>query len=284
MRWLDRDTRITGAELEQRYSQWRATEDGAQKLRRIALGVGAAVALGAAAVVTTNVSSINTQTAQLREHSAELSEAIVELSASREALASASVSWDTVQETAESRAEAVAAAQNTFAQLYWDSTQSPSTEDGALSEPVMQIAEHRRALAEFFAPATFVLDDEEIYGFDTGLQLDEAVIDPRLAWFIAWTSPDSTLSPEQYQWRVHALSPDPADPARAVVSWANVGPDDEVLAFAQSSFVATDGGDDGAFEQLSLNISTKGVKYAQGTGVDALAGALADTADEEDQQ
>lgn len=161
---------------------------------------------------------------------------------------------------AQKRSNDLAAAEQRFAQIAWEGNRDSRTDDGRPAGAVLRALEHRREMAAFFEPASFVLTDEQAYSFRTEDLTGPGKIDPRQPWFSAYETPPkagggpTAASPESYVWKTVSVAPS-GTPGVFSVVWANTDTGTgELLAWATARYsVESD-----AFNTLAVHRTTQG--------------------------
>lgn len=285
--------KVSGTELETRFDGWRdhrrevrearTAEEGARVIRRgvsVLLGVGIL-----AGVVFTGVSN-HTYASSSSKNEATISELRAEHDQSKVVPKSEDIADEMValNKAAADDAKAVRDAQQTYADLYYQAGRQSGFDNGAPNQAMLDTAEHRKDLAEYFDESSYLVDDDDAYTWQNVLPFDEATeIDPRFAWYVrydGWEAADSA----SYTWSVETVMPEmdvldgevSADKARVV--WVCRDAESEtVLAWANAIY--TYDGDDGTFSQLELVVTSSGAedlypgsKKADGSDVPELSG------------
>jgi hypothetical protein len=161
---------------------------------------------------------------------------------------------------AQKRSDELAAAQQEFAAIAYAGNAEPGTNDGRPKPAVLKSLEHRKVLADFFAPESLVLSDSQAYSFRTEDLLGPGRIDPRLPWFTRYDPAGDTGSarkasdPKGYTWKTASVSLSGSPGVMSVV-WTNTDAGTgELLAWATARYSA----DTNTFRNLIVNRTTRG--------------------------
>lgn len=199
---------------------------------------------------------------------------------------------------AQQRSDDLAAAQQLFAQIAFGGNTEPGTNDGRPKQSVLAAIEHRRTLAEYFAPESLVLTDDEAYTFRTEDLLGPGRIDPRQDWFTRYeplTEEDTAeaaedtdgetatgavqgvMDPTGYAWRTASVTLS-GTPDVMVVLWTNTDTETgELLAWATARYSV----ESNTFRSLVVNTTTRGDVFQLKVGSsDSGSESEADTAAE----
>ncbi|MFD0269368.1 hypothetical protein ACFVGY_22790 [Streptomyces sp. NPDC127106] len=286
-------TKVTGAELEERFAGWmmrrrekgqaRAPADNARLLRR---GVTAVMSAGILAlVITAGVTgeSFKTTTADNEAQILQLTQQLDD-ARSKPAKADVGAQLSKLAEAAAADAKKVAAGEQTFAELYHQADVQPSRKNGAPNQATLEIVEHRRDLAPLFDKNSFLVSDKEAYSTSSLTPFDATTeIDPRHAWYIRYDG-DKAAAPSTYAWKVETVMPDLSVKGgsgatnQARVIWlCRDTTSGEVLAWASARYVRN--GTAGTFDHLALVVTAAGashenpaVRMPAGSGVPELSG------------
>ncbi|HEU5223069.1 MAG TPA: hypothetical protein VFU07_05235 [Candidatus Lumbricidophila sp.] len=215
-------TRVTPEELLAKQAAKTAARSGAQSRVRASTCVGVALMLVAAtaAISASQIASNserklaegNAHIDQLTGHVDYLKGASSTGTGKTGGTAAPLADVSAVLEQAREAGNKVAELQNQFPALL--ASNSASAGNGAPSQGVLAAVAHRKDLAPFFAPGTYLLDDSVVYSATSELGLGPKQIDPRLQWF------DRIPSAGAYRWRVAAVTgSESGSPSLSEVSW-----------------------------------------------------------------
>lgn len=274
--------RVSGVELEARFDDWvdgrrarraeRTPEDAARVLRRgIAAAMGAGVvalviAFGATSSSYESDRSGNQDRITALEGQLEQARAVPEDTGAEDQLAA-------VAAAASKDGKSVAAAQQAFADLHRRMSTEPDPGNGAPNQAAQDMAEHRKDLAPYFDPGTFIADDEDAYIWQNVPPYDEATeIDPRYAWYVRYDG-EAASPATASTWSLETVTPvldakrQTAATDQATVVWlcrdAETG---DVLAWARSTYTYDAATQKGTFGSLDLVITAAGAEHQQSTG------------------
>ncbi|MGI8306945.1 hypothetical protein [Saccharopolyspora hattusasensis] len=267
--------KLTGVELEARFDAWRneqrakrearTPEDGARMLRR-----GLGVIMGAAILALVIASAVTGKVFQADKAENDSRITILE----KQVTDAQAMPVDTdlpekmtkLSEAAAADAGKVRDAQQTYAELYHQSSTQPGTDNGAPNEAMAATAEHRKVLAPLFSKTSYVADDEDAYTWQNVVPFDAASeIDPRFPWYVrydGWKASDSGT----YSWKVETVMPNlgsqdfsgATNEAKAVWLCRDVK-SGYVLAWA--SAVYTYDGQSGVFDDLNVVVTAAGAAH-----------------------
>lgn len=285
--------KVTGAELEERFTGWtlrqheraqtRSPEDNARLIRRTvtaAMGVGTLVLVVATGVAgeSFKVSTAGNE-AQIVQLKGQLHDA-----RSTPVKADAGAQLSKLTEAAAADAKKVATGEQAFATLYHQAGVQPSPNNGAPNQATLEIIEHRRDMAALLSKNSFLVSDKEAYGASSLTPFDATTeIDPRYAWYIRYAG-RYAAAPSSYAWKVETVMPDlsvkdgSGATSQAKVVWlCQDTKSGEVLAWASARYVRN--GTTGAFDHLALVVTADGARYENpaikmpaGSGVPELSG------------
>jgi hypothetical protein len=131
---------------------------------------------------------------------------------------------------------------------------------------MLAVAEHRRALAPYFSPKSYLVDDAEAYRWSTVDSFDAGTeIDPRYAWYVRYDG-QTADDPGTYRWKLETVLPDlkrssaavPTDSARVVWLCRDTATG-EVLAWANGHYRYD--GKTGVFDELEVVVTVAGAQY-----------------------
>ncbi|MFD7853430.1 hypothetical protein ACFV6B_03925 [Streptomyces microflavus] len=286
-------TKVTGAELEERFTGWtiakrervqaRSQEDKARLIRRSVTAVMGLAVLSLVVAAGVGGESFRASTAdnkvqimQLKGHLNDAQSTPLKEDAGGQLLK--------LTEAAAGDAEKVASGEQTFAALYHQAGVQPSPRNGAPNQATLEIIEHRRGMARLFSKGSFVVSDKEAYSTSSLMPFDATTeIDPRHAWYIRYDG-QNAAAPSTYGWQVETVMPDlsakdgSGTTNQAKVVWlCRDTKSGEVLAWASARYVRT--GAKGAFDNLALVVTAAGAHYENhvikmptGSGVPELSG------------
>lgn len=258
--------RMTGAELESAFDGWsiekraqlaaRTPEENARALRKVGVATIGALILALLVVAVVSDESYRAEHAENSERIASLTHGVAEAEEPRddeEVKAALTALATDVSE----KAESVAKEQQGFVDLYRKAASAPAPGDGAPSPEMEDVAEHRRALAPYFADKALVLDDAEVYQWSTAVSHGPDTIDPRYAWYVRHDG--HTPSPASAStWAVESAMPVVGEEGLAHAVWTCTDTETEdVLAWASADF----DGETGAFVDLDLVITAAGTEH-----------------------
>lgn len=259
--------RVTAAELEARFDSWREDRtirreqrDPAQRSAwgRTTLGIAMVAVLGGVSLF----GGLNDDARDRRIE--EQDQTIGGLEAALRVLnatVDVGISDDLVRlvEMAATDAEAVADAQHRYAELAYQAHSEDSAGEGAPTVSTLAMAEHRRTLAEYFDPSTWLVDGENAYQWSTDSQFDNLrEIDPRFEWYIRYDGMNPAAS-STYQWQVESVTPrlptgSNPEVTTAQVVWTCIDTaTDEVLAWAEAEYTLLDAGEDEQADMASTS-------------------------------
>ncbi|WP_181273682.1 hypothetical protein [Brevibacterium oceani] len=267
--------RVDAEDLQEKFEAWdaarrerraeRTPEDSARSIRR-----WIAAALGAGVVATVAVSSVllgdfDAEHASNESRISQLEQQVVGAEADAiPADADLAGLITSLTKAASTDAEEVAVAQQAFAGLNRKATTAKMPDDGTPSHEMLDVVEHRKELADYFAEESFVAEDDEAYQWTTAPQFDPTIeIDPRYAWYVRYDG-GVAADPDAYAWSVSTVMPilddEEGAPTRASVVWLCRDTDtDEVLAWASATYVLDEGSEDsGAFQDLEVAVTAQG--------------------------
>ncbi|QNE18084.1 hypothetical protein F1D05_09540 [Kribbella qitaiheensis] len=261
--------KLTGADLEKQFTNWsvrrrdRRTERAAARtpeIRAQAARSGIAVMLGLALAATAVVSAVS-RTAY--EHQAAANAARIDALQNQTpgtATAPASpvkpvdaTALATLSARASQAAREVADKQQDYAVLFRAVNNAPSAGNGSPSETVLKTVSHRKALARYWDPKSFVVEDSLAYAFTTTPYFGRDEIDPRFPWYVRYDGL-KVSDPRSYSWTVESVMPTIDAPGTARVVWVNRNLHATVLAWA--SAVYTDS--TRVFSRLDLVVTAAG--------------------------
>lgn len=274
---------LTGVELEARFDDWfegrrakraeRTPEDVARSMRR-----GVAVVMGVGMLVLVMVyGAMNSSFAhQASVDTGRIGDLQVQVDQAK------SVPQDTgaagllteVATAAARDGKAVATAQQEFAGLNHRISVEPDPGNGAPNQAAVDMAEHRRALAPYFDPGSYIAKDKDAYIWQNVPPFDEATeIDPRFAWYVRYDG--ETASPAgASSWTVEMVTPvldgksQTAATNSATVVWlCRDTATGKVLAWARATYVYDAKAKKGTFKDLDLVITSFGASHQQSSKV-----------------
>lgn len=138
--------------------------------------------------------------------------------------------------------------------------------DGAPSQAAIATATHRRDLAPFFDPSSFIASDQDAYQWQDATPFDEYTqIDPRWPWYVYYTGSRAS-APSTYQWTVSSVMPVITPhattlPAQVRVVWECrlTTPARTLLAVASALFTPRDTA--GVFSDLTVTFTSDGAAH-----------------------
>lgn len=161
---------------------------------------------------------------------------------------------------AQKRSDALAAAQQQFAEIAYAGNADPGTNDGRPKPSVLRSVDHRKSLAAFFAPESLVLTDAEAYSFRTDDLLEPGRIDPRMPWFTRYdpaagaSAARNASDPKSYTWKTASVTLSGSPGVMSVV-WTNTDAGTgELLAWATARYSV----DNNTFRSLTVTRTTRG--------------------------
>ncbi|MEU7156133.1 hypothetical protein AB0A98_06765 [Streptomyces chrestomyceticus] len=267
--------KLTGVELEQRFSDWtmrqrekvqaRAPEDKARLVRcgvTAVMGVGILVLVAATGVAG---ESFKARTAHNEAQIAQLKGRLSDVQ-STPVKAKAGTQLSKLIGAAAADAKKVASGEQTFAALYHQASIQPSPQDGVPNQATLEIIKHRRDMAPLFSKDSFLTSDKEAYSASSLTPLDATTeIDPRYAWYIRYDGQDAA-APSTYVWKVETVMPDVSVKGgsdatnQAKVVWlCRDTKSGVVLAWASARYSRN--GTTGAFDRLALVVTAAGAQY-----------------------
>lgn len=269
--------KLTGPELEARFSNWttarrhRLTERAAASTpesrapatrRSIAIGLGLALAATAVfgAVSSTayehqsaaNASRIDAL--QNQPPGTEVTPAPAAKPVDAKALAALTA-------RASQTANTVAEKQQEYAGLFHAINNAPTAGDGSPNEPTLKTVSHRRALAQYWDPKSFVVEGSLAYAFTTTPYFDRDEIDPRFPWYVRYDGLKAS-DPQSYSWRVESVMPALDAPTTARVVWVSRDTSGTVLAWASATYSEATR----TFNGLELVVTAAGGQHQYETG------------------
>ncbi|WP_405776253.1 hypothetical protein [Streptomyces sp. NBC_01538] len=286
-------TKVTGAELEERFAGWtmlqrekvqvRTPEDNARLIRRsvtAVMGVGILALVAATGVAGESFkASTADNKAQIVQRKGQLDDA-----RSTPVPADAGAQLSRLTEATAADAKKVATGEQAFATLYHQAGVQPSPNNGAPNQAMLEIIKHRRDMAALFSKDSFLVSDKEAYDTSSLTPFDATTeIDPRYAWYIR-SDGQNAAAPSTYAWKVETVMPDlsmqnvSGMTNQAKVLWlCRDTKSGEVLAWASARYVHN--GTAGTFNHLALVVTAAGAQYENpaikmpaGSGVPELSG------------
>jgi hypothetical protein len=269
--------RVSGVELEARFEDWRSErleerqartpEESARRTRMVWSAVMGVAILGLAAAAGVTGKSFEAEHAANADRITSLQSQVQEAKAIPVAT-DLSGKMTRLTETAATDAQKVAEAQQRFAQLNHEASTQPSAGNGTPNAAMLQIAEHRRALAPLFSPRSFLADEKGAYSWTSVTPFDPSTqIDPRFPWYVRYEGLKAS-SPDAYAWSVESVMPDLAAQDETVttrtarVVWlCRDTADGQVLAWANA--VYTYDGKAGTFDALKVVVTAAGAAHQQ---------------------
>ncbi|GAA1457664.1 hypothetical protein NE857_21340 [Nocardiopsis exhalans] len=258
--------RMSGAELESAFDGWaiekraqlaaRTPEDNARALRKAGVATIGTLILTLLAAAAVSEEGYRAQQAENSERIASLTQEVAHAEEPRNDEESKAALTALATDVSE-KAESVAKEQQGFIDLYLRAASAPTPGDGAPSPEMEEVAEHRRALAPYFADETLVLDDTEAYQWSTAVSHGPGTIDPRYAWYVRHDG--RTPSPESASiWAVESAMPVVGEESMAHAVWTCTDTKTEdVLAWASADF----DGETGTFVDFALVVTTAGAEH-----------------------
>jgi hypothetical protein len=271
--------KLTGPELEARFSNWttarrdRLTERAAastpesreQSARRsIAIGLGLGLALAATAVFSAvsgtayehqsaaNASRIDAL--QNQPPGTAITPAPRAKPVDAKALAALTA-------RASQTANRVAQKQQEYAGLFHAINDAPTAGNGSPNEATLKTVSHRRALAQYWDPRSFVVDGSLAYAFTTTPYFDRDEMDPRFPWYIRYDGLKAS-DPQSSSWRVESVMPALDAPTTARVVWVSRDTSGVVLAWASATYSDATR----TFSGLELVVTAAGGQHQYETG------------------
>lgn len=153
-------------------------------------------------------------------------------------------------------AKAVADKQQEYTRLFHAVNNAPSTGNGAPNQAVLKTVEHRRMLAPFWDPKSFVADERLAYAFTTTPYFGRDEMDPRFAWYVRYDGLKAA-DPKSYDWRVESVMSTLDAPTRARVVWVCRDSKTTVLAWASATY----DGSTRTFSGLGLVVTAAGRQH-----------------------
>lgn len=268
-------TRITGVELEARFSYWRGkrhTQRAARTAHERARGrrraVGSIMCVATAALVVASAVTSNWFQATQSTNTARITSLQGQVAAAQVAPAGTHLTerLTALSEAATADAGKVRDAQQAYATLYRQASTEPGSDNGAPNGAMIATAEHARVVAPLFDRKSYLVDDERAYTWQNIVPFDTtSKIDPRFAWYIrydGWAASD----PSAYSWKVETVMPDlhsqnaSGAATTATVVWlcrdAHAG---DVLAWASANYAYD--GQTGIFDDLDVVVTAAGAEH-----------------------
>lgn len=176
-----------------------------------------------------------------------------------------SVSLESQLSTAQTKARKVAALQQEFAVLMRRASTEASKGNGAPNKAFLSSVEHRRKLAPYFDPESYVVEGEEAYRPNSTNPFDADEIDPRFPWYVRYETDggqSKAAAPTIYSWELASVMlPEDADPDEFDVTWlCRDQKTGSPLAWATASYDV----ESQKFHGLSVGTTTIGDRYAGG--------------------
>jgi hypothetical protein len=264
--------KLTGPELEARFSNWatvrrdRLTERAAARtpeIREQTARRGIAVTLGLAVAATAVLSAVSS-TAYEHETAANASriDALQNQAPSTattpaptakpvdaEALATLSV-------RASQTAREVAEKQQEYAGLFHAVNHAATAGNGSPNEAILKTVSHRKTLAQYWDPKSFVVGESLAYAFTTTPYFDRDEMDPRFPWYVRYDELKAS-DPRSYSWKVESVMPTIDAPATARVVWVSRDVHGAVLAWASATYTDSTR----TFSRLELVVTAAGGRH-----------------------
>lgn len=266
--------KLTGPELEARFSNWttarraRLTERAAASTpesREQAARRSIAVALGLALAATAVFSAVSS-TAYEHQNAANASriDALQDQAPGTAATPAKPVDAKALAARtarASRTANTVAEQQQEYAGLFHAINDAPTAGDGSPNEPTLKTVSHRRALAEYWDPKSFVVEGSLAYAFTTTPYFDRDEMDPRFPWYIRYDGLKAS-DPQSHSWRVESVMPALDAPTTARVVWVSRDTSGTVLAWASATYSDATR----TFSGLELVVTAAGGQHQYETG------------------
>jgi hypothetical protein len=264
--------KLTGPELEARFNNWttvrrdRLTERAAASTpesREQTARRGIAVALGLALAATAVLSAVSS-TAYEHQSAANASRIDALQNQSPGTAAASAPTAKTVDAKAlaalsgraSQTARAVAEKQQEYARLVHAINDAPSAGNGSPNEATLKTVSHRRALAQYWDPKSFVVEESLAYAFTTTPYFDRDEMDPRFPWYVRYDGLRAS-DPLSYSWRVESVMPTIDAPATARVVWVSRDSHGTVLAWASATYTDSTR----TFSRLELVVTAAGGQH-----------------------
>lgn len=275
---FEKPEKVTGAELEAKFDNWSAEKRSALAARtpeqngrafRRGLCIALALCLSGMAVFTSL--STNAREATIRDQGRQVDALSKQLDELTDNAGTATDDEDEEPVTADSlmalnkravtKAEKVADGQNAYADLAVKTNKAITSGEGngAPSDEMLDMVDHRTELADDWDPSSFIVSDEDVEIFTTAELYDVAKkIDPRFPWYIRYDGAVATDA-KDYSWHVESVQPSIEEPGEASTIWVSKDGEGTVLAWASAVY------DDerGTFDGLELVVSAEGMKHAR---------------------
>jgi hypothetical protein len=245
-------SKVTGPDLEVRFNNWRAarrarparlSDAHSPASRRHTRRKRLAIVLGLALAATAVLSAVGNRTYDqqsaantLRISALETPSAPATDGARTPTVARVdSKGLAVLNARAAAAAKAVADKQQEYTRLFHAVNNAPGAGNGAPNEAVLKTVEHRRVLAPFWDPKSFVADERLAYSFTTTPYFGRDEMDPRFPWYVRYNGLKAT-DPKSYGWRVESVMPTLDAPTRAQVVWVCRDSKSTVLAWASATY------------------------------------------------
>ena len=160
--------------------------------------------------------------------------------------------YEQVETKAINSAKELAALQSDWGRVLYETKDAKSVE-GAPSNEFMPIINQKKAGAKFFKESAFLANEKAVNTINTTAPFDpQTQIDPRWPWYNPSQNKPDAVEPN-WSWQLASLTPildnnNPNNDLSFKAVWVCVGPDNEILAWANSIWVGND--QDGGFINL----------------------------------
>lgn len=265
--------RVTGDELQQRFTGWRNHRRSARRQRSadqrrsrrqrivvVTLAVAfVSVAVGVGLSSSAHEQASASNAAQIKA----LEQALARDEDKDPSVTAASMLELTDDATA--AATSVAQGQQAYAKLYvaMNAEVDASQGNGAPGPAVEAMIAHRKSLAGAWSPTALIVDDQEAYTFTTVDYFGDDEIDPRFAWFVRYDGLHAS-DPSSYAWSVASVMPQIKAPTTARVVWVCRDSSGTVLAWANAIYDH----DTTLFDELQLVVTSEGAEHVETTESD----------------
>lgn len=244
------------------FVKWDRNEDGGK-------GFAAVVCVGLCAllaIVLWSILSVNSFQKAFAANQGRIDQLVKQKADADAQLAQLETMDAEVYERAETKAlnsaKELAVLQSDWGRVLYETRDAKSVE-GAPSDEFMPIINQKKAGAKFFKESAFLVDEKAVNTINTTAPFNpENQIDPRWPWYNPSVGKSDVAEPN-WSWQLGALTPvvnnnDPNGDLSFKAIWVCLGPDNEILAWANSIWIGNE--QDGGFVNLVVQHADRAEK------------------------